>query len=446
MSTLQRVLVANRGEIALRVVRACHQLGLEAVAVYSDADAEAVHVQRADAAYHLGPSPAGKSYLNAEALLAAAKQSGADAVHPGYGFLSENAEFAEAVTDAGLTFVGPSGEAIAAMGDKARARSLAREAGVPLVPGSDLVTGPDEAAATAGQVGYPVLVKAAAGGGGRGIRIAADGAELAAVLPTARREAGAAFGSDGVYLEKYLARPRHVEIQVLGDAHGTVVHCYERECSLQRRRQKLFEEAPSPGLPPGLRGEMTTAAVRLAQAAGYTGAGTVEFLVAGEEFFFIEMNTRIQVEHPITELVTGLDLVACQLRVAAGEPLPMGQDDIGLGGHAVECRINAEDPDHGFAPSPGGIEALDIPGGPGVRVEHALTAGGAVVPFYDSLVAKLCAWGQDRDQALARARQALTELRIDGITTTAGLHQRLLDTPQLQSGNYDTAWLEEYLT
>lgn len=444
-SGLRRVLVANRGEVALRIIRACRQLGIEAIAVYSDADAEAPHTCRADAAYHLGPSPAGKSYLNTEALLAAAKGAGADAVHPGYGFLSENAGFVEAVTAAGLTFVGPPGEAIAAMGDKARARALAREAGVPLVPGSDLVDSADEAAAAAAEAGYPVLVKAAAGGGGRGIRIAGDEAELRSVLPVAQREAAAAFGSDAVYVEKYLTRPRHVEVQVLADAHGTVVHCGERECSLQRRRQKLFEEAPAPGLPQHLCGEMTAAAVRLARTAGYRSAGTVEFLVADDAYFFIEMNTRIQVEHPITELITGVDLVAQQLCIAAGEPLPITQDAIAPRGHAIECRINAEDPDNNFMPAPGQITALDVPGGPGVRVDHALAAGSAVVPFYDSLIAKLCAWGTDRGQALSRARQALAELSIDGVATTAVLHERLLATPQIQTGDYDTTWLEQYL-
>lgn len=445
MTTLRRVLVANRGEVALRVIRACHQLGIEAVAVYSDADANAAHTLHADDAYHIGPSPAGKSYLNTEALLATAKEAGADAIHPGYGFLSENADFAEAAASAGLTFVGPSGDAIAAMGDKARARSLAGEAGVPLVPGSDVVTTASEAAAAAAEAGYPVLVKAAAGGGGRGIRVAGDETELHEVLPTAGREANAAFGSDAVYIEKYLARPRHVEVQVLADGHGNVVHCYERECSLQRRRQKLFEETPAPGLPADLREQMTGAAVRLARAVGYTSAGTVEFLVAGDEFFFIEMNTRIQVEHPITELVTGVDLVAQQLRIAAGVPLPFRQEAIKPRGHAVECRINAEDPSNNFMPAPGRIEFLETPGGPGIRVDHALAQGGAIVPFYDSLAAKLCAWGADRAQALARARQALSELRIDGVATTAMLHRRLLDTPEIQAGNYDTAWLEHYL-
>jgi acetyl-CoA carboxylase biotin carboxylase subunit len=441
----RRVLVANRGEIAVRVIRACHQLGVEAVAVYSEADADSAHVRKADDARLIGPPQAARSYLDIDALIAAAKDAGADAVHPGYGFLSENAGFARAVTSAGLTFVGPSAAAIAAMGDKARARVLAEEAGVPLVPGSGVVDNVEEAVAAAGRVGYPVLVKAAAGGGGRGIRPAADEAALRSVLPAARREAAASFGSDAVYVERSLSPARHIEVQVLADPLGTVVHCYERECSLQRRRQKLFEEAPAPGLSPDLRDRMTTAAVRLARRVGYAGAGTVEFLVASGDFYFMEMNTRIQVEHPITELVTGLDLVAEQLRVAAGQPLSVGQDDIAVRGHAVECRINAEDPDKKFLPRPGTVTTLELPGGPGIRVEHALAPGTTIPPFYDSLVAKLCAWGSSRPQALARASQALAELEIGGLTTTAPLHRRLLEVPDVRSGRYHTAWLEDFL-
>ena len=441
----RRVLVANRGEIAVRVIRACHQLGVEAVAVYSEADADSAHVRKADDSRLIGPPQAARSYLDIDALIAAAKDAGADAVHPGYGFLSENAGFARAVTSAGLTFVGPSAAAIAAMGDKARARVLAQEAGVPLVPGSGVVDNVEEAVAAAGRVGYPVLVKAAAGGGGRGIRPAADDAALRSVLPAARREAAASFGSDAVYVERSLSPARHIEVQVLADQLGTVVHCYERECSLQRRRQKLFEEAPAPGLSPDLRDRMTTAAVRLARRVGYAGAGTVEFLVASGDFYFMEMNTRIQVEHPITELVTGLDLVAEQLRAAAGQPLSVGQEDIAVRGHAVECRINAEDPDKKFLPRPGTVTTLELPGGPGVRIEHALAPGTTIPPFYDSLVAKLCAWGGSRPQALARASQALAELEIGGLTTTAPLLRRLLEVPDVRSGRYHTAWLEDFL-
>jgi acetyl-CoA carboxylase biotin carboxylase subunit len=442
----RRVLVANRGEIAVRVIRACHQLGAEAVAVYSEADADAAHVRMADDARLIGPPQAARSYLDVDALIAAAKDAGADAVHPGYGFLSENAGFAQAVTSAGLTFVGPPAAAIAAMGDKARARALAQEAGVPLVPGSGVVANADEAAAAAARVGYPVLVKAAAGGGGRGIRPAADEAALRSVLPAAQREAAASFGSDAVYVERSLSLARHIEVQLLADQFGTVVHCYERDCSLQRRRQKLFEEAPAPGLSSDLRDRMTTAAVRLARRVGYAGAGTVEFLVAAGDFYFMEMNTRIQVEHPITELVTGLDLVAEQLRVAAGQPLSVGQEDIAVRGHAVECRINAEDPDKKFMPRPGTVTTLQVPGGPGIRIDHALAPGTTIPPFYDSLVAKLCAWGRDRPQALARASQALAELDIGGLTTTAPLHQRLLEVPDVRSGTYHTAWLEDFLS
>jgi acetyl-CoA carboxylase, biotin carboxylase subunit len=442
---LRRVVVANRGEIAVRVIRACHQVGAEAVAVYSEADAGAMHVRLADDAKLIGPPQAAQSYLNIDALIAAAKEAGADAVHPGYGFLSENAEFARAVTAAGLTFVGPSAKAIAAMGDKARARELAREAGVPLVPGSGLVEDDDEAVAAANRVGYPVLVKAAAGGGGRGIRPARDAAELRTVLESARREAAASFGSGDVYVERSVARARHIEVQVLADAHGQVVHCFERECSLQRRRQKIFEEAPAPELHEDLRDRMTSAAVRLARRVDYTGAGTVEFLVDGDDFYFMEMNTRIQVEHPVTELVTGLDLVAEQLRVAAGQPLSVRQQDIELRGHAVECRINAEDPAKRFLPKPGTVTTLEVPGGPGVRMDHALAPGVVIPPFYDSLVGKLCAWGTTRPQALARAGQALAELEIGGLTTTVPLHQRLFTVPDVISGDYHTAWLEEFL-
>jgi acetyl-CoA carboxylase, biotin carboxylase subunit len=442
---LRRVLVANRGEIAVRVIRACHHTGAEAVAVYSEADEGAPHVRKADDARLIGPPQAAKSYLDADALIAAAKDSGADAVHPGYGFLSENAAFARAVTEAGLTWVGPSPGAIADMGDKARARQLAEQAGVPLVPGSGLVSDADEAAAAAARVGYPVLVKAAAGGGGRGIRPAGDEAELREVLPAAQREAAASFGSGEVYIERRISRARHIEVQVLADAHGQAVHCFERECSLQRRRQKIFEEAPAPALAPELREQMTAAALRLARQVDYTGAGTVEFLVDDGGFYFMEMNTRIQVEHPVTELVTGLDLVTGQLRVAAGQPLRVRQSDIALRGHAVECRINAEDPDRKFLPKPGTVTSLELPGGPGVRIDHALAAGVAVSPFYDSLVAKLCAWGTTRAEALARADQALAELEIGGLTSTAPLHRRLLAEPDVAAGNYHTGWLEELL-
>ena len=470
--TISTVLVANRGEIALRVVRACRELGLRSVAVYSDADAGAAHVRHADDAVHLGPSPVGKSYLDAEAVLAAARSSGADAVHPGYGFLSERSSFAQAVTDAGLVFVGPPASVIATMGDKASARAVAASAGVPVVPGSGEVGSVDEAVAAAEEIGYPVLVKASAGGGGRGIRPAADADELRRVVVEARREAGSAFGSDVVYLERALVGPKHVEVQVLADTHGSVVHCFERDCSLQRRRQKVLEEAPAPGLDPGVRAAMCDAAVGLARETGYVGAGTVEFLVeaglssggglssgaglssggggssgggAPRGFFFIEMNTRIQVEHPVTELVTGLDLVAEQLRIAGGEPLSVTQDDIVCRGAAIEFRVNAEDPDDDFLPSPGEVTALELPGGPGVRVDTALAAGDVIPPFYDSMVAKLCVWAPTRAAALARGRRALAEYRVEGVPTTLALHRRLVDEPVLRDGRHDITTLETLL-
>ncbi|WP_018333011.1 acetyl-CoA carboxylase biotin carboxylase subunit [Actinomycetospora chiangmaiensis] len=439
---LRTVLVANRGEIALRVVRACRDLGVRSVAVYSDADADAAHVRHADAAVHVGKSSATRSYLNVAALLAAARESGADAVHPGYGFLSENADFAGAVADAGLTWVGPDAAVIARMGDKATARATAEAAGVPVVPGSGVVGSTDEAVVAAQEVGYPVLVKASAGGGGRGIRPAADDDELRRVVDEARREAAAAFGSDAVYVERALQRPKHVEVQVLADRHGGVVHVGERDCSLQRRRQKLVEEAPAPGLEPTLRERMCTAAVDLAREVGYVGAGTVEFLVEDGEFFFIEMNTRIQVEHPVTELVTGVDLVVEQLLVAGGRPLSFSQDDVVVRGSAVEFRVNAEDTDDDFLPTPGEITALELPGGPGVRVDTALAVGDAIPPFYDSMVAKLAVWGPDRATALARARRALAEYRVVGVPTTLRLHRRLVDEPALVDGTHDITTLE----
>jgi acetyl-CoA carboxylase biotin carboxylase subunit len=439
------VLVANRGAIALRVVRACRELGVRAVAVYSDADASAAHVRLADDAVHLGKSAASKSYLDEEKVVDAARSAGVDAVHPGYGFLSERPSFAAAVEEAGLTFVGPPSSVIATMGDKASARALARRADVPVVPGSDEVASVDEAVAAAEDVGYPVLVKASAGGGGRGIRPAGSADELRTVVAEAQREAASAFGSDKVYLERALPAPKHVEVQVLADTHGGAVHCFERECSLQRRRQKILEEAPAPGLDPSVRSALCDAAVRLTREVGYVGAGTVEFLVEAGEYFFIEMNTRIQVEHPITEWVTGLDLVAEQLRIAGGAPLSVTQDDVACRGASIEFRVNAEDPDQDFLPSPGTVEALELPGGPGVRVDTALMAGDAVPPFYDSLVAKLSVWAPTRAGALARGRRALAEYRVDGLPTTLGLHRRLLDEPAVIDGTYDITTLERWL-
>ena len=441
----EKVLVANRGEIALRVVRACQELGVAAVAVYSDADESALHVRHADEAVRIGPPPAGKSYLNVEALIDAAKETGAEAVHPGYGFLAENAAFAAACREAGLTFVGPSAEVIEKLGNKSAARRLAREAKVPVVPGSDDASSADEAAQTAGGIGYPIMVKAAAGGGGRGIRVAEDEDELRKAVQVARREAEAAFGDGALYLEKLLVAPRHVEVQVMGDHEGNVIHLYERECSMQRRRQKVLEEAPSPGISPGVREKMTEAAVRLAREAGYANAGTVEFLVEDEEFYFIEMNTRIQVEHPVTEMLTGVDLVKEQIRISAGDPVSLEQEDVLMVGHAIEFRINAEDPDQDFMPSPGEISWLEVPGGPGVRVDSAIYQGYQIPPFYDSMVGKLIVWALTREEAISRARRALREYCLEGIKTTIPLHLRLLKGEAFRSGEYHTGYLEELL-
>jgi acetyl-CoA carboxylase biotin carboxylase subunit len=440
---VQKVLVANRGEIALRVVRACRELGLGTVAVYSSADEGALHVRRADEAVCIGPPRATDSYLNADAILQAARETGADAIHPGYGFLAENAAFAAASRDAGIVFVGPSPEAIETMGDKAAARRLAAASGVPTIPGTDGRATVEEALEAAAEIGYPVLLKAAAGGGGRGIRAAADEAELAELFGHAAQEAAAAFGDGSIYVEKQLVDARHIEVQVLGDEHGELVHLFERECSLQRRRQKLLEESPAPMLDDATRSAMTEAACRLARAARYTNAGTIEFLVDRDgAFYFIEMNTRIQVEHPVTELVTGVDLVKEQLRIARGERLRFVQDELELRGAAIEVRINAEDPARGFMPSPGEITALELPGGPGVRVDTAAFAGWRVPPFYDSLIAKLICFGADREEALARTRRALGELVVDGIATTVAFHRELLADPAVQAGDYHVELLE----
>lgn len=440
---LRRVLVANRGEIAVRIIRAAHVLGMEAVAVHSEADRDSQWVRLADDAVEIGPAPAAKSYLDVDAVVRAGVESGCDAVHPGYGFLSERSGFARAVEDAGMVFVGPTPETIDRMGDKASARRAAERAGVPVVPGSDVITDPAEGASTADTIGYPVLVKASAGGGGRGIRPVETPHELADAISRASREAEAAFGDGAVYLEKVLVEARHVEVQVLADTHGSVVHCFERDCSVQRRRQKVLEEAPAPGVDDTVRARMAQAAVDLCHEVGYRGAGTIEFLLAGENFHFIEMNTRIQVEHPITEAVTDVDLVAEQLRIASGEPLSVTQDDIAVEGVALELRINAEDPDQNFFPSPGTLDRFDMPAGPGIRVDTGFVAGDAVSPYYDSLLAKLVVHGPDRAVAFARAAQALRELRVEGIKTTAPLHARLVGA--VQAGPVHTTWLEGWL-
>jgi acetyl-CoA carboxylase biotin carboxylase subunit len=442
---LNKVLVANRGEIALRVVRACRELGVTSVAVYSDADEAALHVRHADEAVNIGPPPAGKSYLDMEAIIEAAKETGADAVHPGYGFLAENADFAAACRDAGLVFVGPSAEAIEKLGNKSAARRLAEEADVPVVPGSEESASVDEAIETAEEIGYPVMVKAAAGGGGRGIRVAENEEELRKSVQVAKREAESAFGDGSIYLEKFLTGPHHVEVQVMADHEGNVIHLYERECSMQRRRQKVLEEAPSPGISDEVRERICDAAVRLAREAGYANAGTVEFLVEGDDFYFIEMNTRIQVEHPVTEMLTGVDLVKEQILVASGEPLSLKQEDVPFVGHAMEFRINAEDPDQDFMPSPGEITFLEVPGGPGVRVDSAIYQGYTIPPFYDSMVGKLVVWGLNREEAIKRSNRALREYRLEGIKTTIPLHLRLLEDDAFRSGEYHTGYLEELL-
>jgi acetyl-CoA carboxylase biotin carboxylase subunit len=444
---MRRLLVANRGEIAVRIIRAARDLGISTVAVHSTADATALHVRLADAAVEIGPPQAAKSYLNVEAILEAARATGADAVHPGYGFLSERAAFAAAVTDAGLVFVGPDAAVIDQMGDKVRARQVAAAAGVPTVPGTrDGVDDVAAAVAAAADIGYPVMLKAAAGGGGRGIRVVEHESGLRSGFPAASKEAAAAFGDGRMYLERFVRRARHIEVQLLGDG-ADAVHLHERECSLQRRRQKMLEEATAPGIDAGVREAMATAAVRLASEVGYRGAGTAEFLLDEEtrEFFFIEMNTRIQVEHPTTELVTGVDLVAEQLRIAAGEPLRLHQRDIVARGHAIELRVCAEDPSRDFLPAPGNVGRVVLPAGPWVRVDTWLEPDSSVPPFYDSLLAKIIVWGEDRETALRRARRALAEFVVEGVPTTAGLFTELLAQPWLAAGEFHTGTLEQWL-
>jgi acetyl-CoA carboxylase biotin carboxylase subunit len=444
---LRKLLVANRGEIAVRVIRAAQDLGIATVAVYSDADRDALHAQIADEAVHLGPPAAKKSYLNQAALLKAAADTGCDSVHPGYGFLAENADFADACASAGLVFVGPSGDAIRTMGDKVAARSAAHAAGVPVVPGSmGRVGSIEEARRILIDTGFPVMIKAAAGGGGRGIRLANDLAEFEAAFHQAAAEALAAFGDGGLYMEKVVPQARHIEVQVLGDGRDAV-HCWERECSLQRRRQKVWEEAPSRALSDRVRDELCQSAVRLARAVEYSGAGTVEYLYddAADRFYFIEMNTRIQVEHPVTEMITGIDLVAEMLRIAGGEPLRLKQRDIVARGHAIEVRLNAEDPSRDFAPFPGTVGDLRVPGGPGVRFESMLFAGYTVPPFYDSLLAKLVVHAETREAAIVRLVRALKETRIGGLRTTAPLFLALAEDPAVQAHAVHTRWLEGWL-
>ncbi len=450
---LRRVLVANRGEIAVRVIRACHEEGLEAVAVYSDADADAVHVRAADAAVNVGPPASASSYLVVARILEAARATGCDAVHPGYGFLSENADFARAVEAAGLVWVGPPPEAIEAMGSKTGARQRMHAAGVPVVPGTlEPLTDLAEARRIALDIGFPVMLKASAGGGGKGMRRVDDEAALDAALTSARSEAAKSFADDAVYVEKLVEYARHVEIQVLADAHGTVVHLFERDCSVQRRHQKVFEEAPCPVLAPDVREAMAAAAVRAAEAVGYVGAGTCEFLLAanGRDFYFLEMNTRLQVEHPITEAITGIDLARAQLRIAAGERLWFAQSDLAIRGHAVECRVYAEDPYANFRPSPGPLHGYREPGGPWVRVDAGVAEGGEVPIHYDPMVAKLVVWGRDREEAITRCARALRDYAVVGIPTSIPFFLALFDDADFRAGRYHTgtltpAWIEAHL-
>ena len=440
-----KVLIANRGEIALRILRSCRELGIGTVAVYSTVDRTALHVQLADEAVCVGEGPSNKSYLNIPNILAAATSRGVDAIHPGYGFLAENDRFAEMCRDHGITFIGPSPHAIRSMGDKSTAKSTMQTVGVPTVPGSEgLLPNPEAAAELAAAMGYPVMIKATAGGGGRGMRLVPSPDQLVKLYKAAQGEADAAFGNPGLYMEKFIDRPRHVEVQILADRHGNVVHLGERDCSIQRRHQKLLEEAPSPALDPELRRRMGEAAVAAARSINYEGAGTVEFLLdRSGGFYFMEMNTRIKVEHPVTEMVTGIDLIAEQLRIAGGEPISVRQEDIQMNGHAIECRINAEDAQHNFRPAPGRITGWLPPGGPGVRVDSHVYTGYDIPPFYDSLIGKLIIWAPNRPAALKRMKRALNECAITGIPTTVDFHLRMLDRPEFQRGDVHTKFVEE---
>ena len=442
----EKVLIANRGEIALRILRACREMGIETVAVHSKADADLKHVVLADESVCIGPAPSSESYLNMPAIIAAAEVTNADAIHPGYGFLSENADFAERVEQSGFTFIGPRAETIRMMGDKVEAIKAMKAAGIPCVPGSDgpLSTDPDEIRATAERIGYPVIIKAAGGGGGRGMRVVRSADEVVDAVRLTKTEARQAFGNDMVYMEKFLETPRHIEIQVLSDKHGNAIHLGERDCSLQRRHQKVMEEAPAPGITEAQRNAIGAVCVEACKRIGYHGAGTFEFLYENGEFYFIEMNTRVQVEHPVTEMVTGVDIVREQIRIAAGLPLSYTQDDIKVRGHALECRINAENAKT-FIPSPGKVREFHAPGGLGVRVESHLYDGYTVPPHYDSMIGKLITWGDDRETAIARAKMALRELVIEGISTNIELHQDLLDDPVVNKGGMDIHYLEHKL-
>ena len=443
---LKKVLIANRGEIALRVLRACREMGIATVAVHSEADKDSLHVKLADESVCIGPAPSPQSYLNIPAIIAAAEVTGADAVHPGYGFLAENANFAEQVEQSGFIFIGPRADTIRLMGDKVSAKQAMQEAGVPCVPGSDgaLPDDPETIIKTAAEVGYPVIIKASGGGGGRGMRVVEREEDLIKSVEMTKAEAGAAFGNPMVYMERYLQRPRHVEIQVLADEHGNAIYLGERDCSMQRRHQKVIEEAPAPGITAKEREKIGKACVEACKRIGYRGAGTFEFLYEGGEFFFIEMNTRVQVEHPVTELISGVDIVQEQLRVAAGEKLQYKQKDIVLEGHAFECRINAEDP-YNFIPSPGLIESCHLPGGFGIRVDSHIYQGYRIPPNYDSLIGKICVHGKTREQAMAKMRVAMAELAITGIKTNADLHRDLFRDPGFADGGVSIHYLEQWL-
>lgn len=441
----KKVLIANRGEIALRIQRACTELGIATVAVHSTADADAMHVRLADESVCIGPAPASESYLNIPAIISAAEITGADAIHPGYGFLSENANFVSIVEEHGITFIGPTAEHIRVMGDKIAAKQTVKKLGIPVVPGSDgALTDAAAAAKVAEDIGYPVLIKAAAGGGGRGMKVALNRGELDNAVSTARAESKAAFGDDALYMERYLGKPRHIEIQVFGDKHGNAVHLGERDCSLQRRHQKVLEESPSPAITQEERDKIGKVVADAVRGLGYIGAGTIEFLYENGEFFFIEMNTRLQVEHPVTEMVTGFDLLREQLRVAAGLPLSFTQEDVVMKGHAIECRINAEHPET-FTPSPGTITDFHPPGGLGVRIDSAVYSGYKIPPYYDSMIGKLIVYGSDREECLARLRRSLREFVVGGVNTTIPLFGRLLEEEDIQTGNYDIHWLERFL-
>ena len=440
----QKILIANRGEIALRIIRACREMGIQSVAVYSEADADSVHVALADEAYCVGPARSVDSYLKIDQIIAAAEVGNVDAIHPGYGFLAENAHFNEVCRASGFEFIGPSPQAMERLGDKNTARSMAIASDVPVVPGSDgLVEEDSSALEVAREIGFPVLIKATAGGGGKGMRVAENEEMLVTALSQARNEAQAAFGNGGVYLERYVGNPRHIEVQVIADNHGNICHLFERDCSVQRRHQKLIEEAPSPNLPESRRQEICDAAVRMIRGADYSNAGTVEFIVdENDDFFFIEVNARIQVEHPVSEMITGVDLIKAQIRVAAGEQLPFKQDDIEITGHAIECRINAENPDKNFQPHPGKITKLFCPGGLGVRFDSHVYANYSVPPHYDSMIGKLIVHRGTREEAIATMRRALAEMQIEGISTTASFHDRVLQHQEFLDGKHDTKFVE----